>query len=398
MPEMTPRERLMTALRGGVPDRVPCFPSIIRWVRTHRGCTCPRHQLRVAEEFGFDALINYGQYTWQSVTNDYVYAPGGGYSYSAAGLYGDLPQVEVEMRVRNEETCVWYERTFHTPGGDLHDIVQWARPNAGYGDGPNPHRMEPLVKTQADLGALRFLFPEPRQDLIDDVPLVLEEVGERAVVAALDCTHAGSWGMEPLGPEGMLIASVTEPNLLKGVCRLAQDVHLRNLKQMLERGIQVVYDSWFQCGPSVGWSPKTFKEIFLPLVREAVDLVHQYDTVYIYQDDGRMRDIIPLVVEAGVDVLGGLQPPDVGDVVLKEIKVAYGDQVALFGGLDPVYTFDLGAPEIVREKVKQAIADAATGGGYVLGTGEAVGPETPAASLRAAVEAAQAYGVYGRDL
>ncbi len=397
MPEMTTRERLMTALRGGVPDRVPCFPSIIRWVRFHHGCTCPRHQLKVAEEFGFDALINYGQYTWQSVSNDYVYAPGG-YSYSATGLYGDLPQVDVELQIRNEESCVWCERTFRTPGGDLHDVVQWARPNAGYGDGPNPHRMEPLVKNQADLEALRYLFPEPRQDLIDDIPLVLEEVGERALVAALDCTHAGSWGMESLGPEGMLIASVTDPVLLQSVCRLAQDVHLRNLQLMLEQGIQVVYDSWFQCGPSVGWSPQTYREIFWPLVKEAVDLAHQYEAVYIYQDDGRMRDIIPLVVEAGVDVLGGLQPPDLGDVVLRETKEAYGDQVALLGGLDPVYTFDLGTVEIVQDKVRQAIADAAAGGGYVLGTGEAVAPETPAKSLRAAVEAAQAYGVYGQDL
>jgi hypothetical protein len=398
MSEMTPRKRLMMALRGGVPDRVPCFPSIIRWVRFHRGCTCPRHQLKVAEEFGFDALINFGQYTWQSITNDYLYAPGGGYSYSATGLYGDLPQVHVELRIRNEGAFVWYDRTFHTPAGELHDVIQWARPNMGYGDGPNPHRIESLVKTRADLEALQFLFPEPRQDLIDDIPLVLEKVGERAVVAALDCTHAGSWGMEPLGPEGMLTASVTDPELLQGVCRLAQDTHLQNLKLMLEQGIQVVYDSWFQCGPSVGWSPKTYRQIFLLLVKEAVDLVHQYDAVYIYQDDGKMQDIIPLVVEAGVDVLGGLQPPDVGDVALKEVKAAYGDRVALLGGLDPVYTFDLGTPEIVREKVRQAIADAAAGGGYVLGTGEAIAPETPAESLQAAVEAAKEYGVYGRNL
>lgn len=100
MPEMTPRERLMTALRGGVPDRVPCFPSILRWIRYHHGCTCPRHQLKVAEEFGSDALINYGQYTWHSVSNDYVYAPGGGYNFSATGLYGDLSQVDVELRIR----------------------------------------------------------------------------------------------------------------------------------------------------------------------------------------------------------------------------------------------------------------------------------------------------------
>ena len=145
-------------------------------------------------------------------------------------------------------------------------------------DHPNTVRdseLLPLVKTRADLDALSYLYPEPRRDLIADIPILLDEIGDRAVVAAVDCTHAGSWGLEPLGPEGMLIASITDVELLKGVCRLAQDVHLRNLKVMLEQGLQVVYDSWFQCGPSVGWSPNTFQEIFCPLIKEAVDLAQR---------------------------------------------------------------------------------------------------------------------------
>lgn len=40
--------------------------------------------------------------------------------------------------------------------------------------------------------------------------------------------------MECLGAEGMLFASVTDPALLEGVCRLAQDVHLCNLRLLLE--------------------------------------------------------------------------------------------------------------------------------------------------------------------
>jgi uroporphyrinogen-III decarboxylase len=111
-----------------------------------------------------------------------------------------------------------------------------------------------------------------------------------------------------------------------------------------------------------------------------------------------MRDIIPMAVEAGVDVLGGLQPPEVGDVVLADIKAKFGRQVALMGGLDPVYTFDLGDPEAVRSAVREAIAGAGQDGGYVLGTGEAIAPGVPRESLLAASQAACDYGIYGRDL
>jgi len=394
MSEMTPRERLMTALRGGQPDRVPCSPHIIRWIRHHWGCTCPDHQAKLADDYGLDLLIQYGAYTWQSVSNDYIYAPGGGYSFNAYALYGDLPDVSVELRVENRPKHVLTYRTFHTPAGELRDVIQWARPDLGYGDGPNPHRVEPLVKSTADLQALRFLFPPPRKDVLADIPLALERIGDRAVVMATDCTHPGCWAMEALGPEAMLTASIREPALLKGVCRLGMDQHLRNLRAMLDRKMDVVWGSWFQAGASTGWSPAAFREFFLPLIKEAVDLAHEYGALYVYQDDGKMKHTLPCLVEIGVDAISGLQPPDVGDVVLREVKQQFGRRVALVGGLDPVYTFDMGTPDAVRGAVRQAIEDAAEGGGYILGTAEAIAPETPAESLRAASEAARQFGGY----
>jgi uroporphyrinogen decarboxylase len=191
---------------------------------------------------------------------------------------------------------------------------------------------------------------------------------------------------------------VEDPELLRGVCGVAQDAHLRNLRAMLEHGITVVIDSWFQCGPSVGWSIKTYEDFFLPLVREAVELAHEFNAIYIYQDDGRMNDLLPYIVEAGVDVISGLQPPDVGDVVLKDAKSRFGDKVALLGGLDPCYTFDMGTPDTVRDAVRQAISDAAQSGGYVLGVGESIDPMTPRESIEAMAKAAEDFGMYGRDI
>lgn len=398
MAEMTRRERLMTALRGRVPDRVPCAPNLTRWVRYHAGSASPIQMLRAAREFDLDLCIQYAAYTWESISNDYVYAPCGGHPGATWGAYGDLPDVDVEIRVENRPDHVWYHRTFHTPAGELRDVIQWARPNVGYGDGPNPHRAKPLIETPRDLEALAYLYPPPRPDLPADLPVLIDLIGEEALVVACDCTHVGCWGLEPLGPEGMLIASVEDADLFREVCRLAQRAHLRNLRAMLERRIEVVYDSWFQCGPSVGWSPRAYDDFFLPLVKESIDLTHGFGALYVYQDDGKMRDIIPHLVEAGADAISGLQPPDVGDAVLKDIKAQYGDRVALLGGLDPCYTFDMGGPDEVREAVRQAIADAGPGGGYIVGTGEAPAPEASRECFHAVARAAKDFGVYGRDL
>jgi len=394
MSQMTSRERLLTALKGGMPDHVPVAPNITRWVRGNRGCCCLRHMLAAAEEFEFDPLLQLFVYTYNNISNNYIYSPGGGQNFSVDGMYGDLKVVDVEVRVENRTDYVWYHRTFKTPAGILTDIIQWARPDMGYGDGPNPHRVEPLVKSEEDLKAFSFLFPDPRRDLVADIPLIKKECGDRALLAACDCLHFGAWGTEALGPENMLIASVAEPELLKSVCRIVNDAHLKNLKAYLENGIEFVCDSWFQCSPSTGWSPTTYKNIFLPLVKEAVALTHHYNAIYAYQDDGKMKDIIPLVVEAGADVLSGLQPPDVGDVNLADVKKQYGSKVALIGGLDPCYTFDRGNVKTVRDCVKQAIKDAGGDGGFVIGTAEAIAPSVSSELLRELSNSVRKYGKY----
>lgn len=386
---MTPKERLLAACRRQPTDVVPCNLYGIRWIRQHERCVCPRHQLAWGERFGLDLIIPYGSYTWRSVTNDYIYAPGGGQAFSADGCYGDLPDVAVKLSVRQEREGVRYERTFETPAGVLHDVILWPRPGTGYGDGPNPHRITPLVKTIADAEALRFLYPAPREDVLADIAPTLQETGERALVAALDGVGPGSWGMESLGPELMLTASVDNPDLLQAVCRTAQDAHRRNLAAMLERGLPVVFDSWFQCGPSVGWSPATYETIFLPMIRECVDLAHQYGALYIYQDDGNMRAILPHIVAADADVIAGLQPPPVGDVNLKEARAAYGDKVAFMGGLDPCYTFDRGAPSAVQTAVREALEAAGSAPGFILCTAESVDPATPIECLDAYVASAR---------
>ena len=104
-----------------------------------------------------------------------------------------------------------------------------------------------------------------------------------------------------------------------------------------------------------------------------------------------MKDMVPCMVEAGVDRISSLQPPDIGDVVLKED----GDRVTIFGGLDSCYTFDMGNPDIMRKAVRQSVVDAGEGRGYIVGTGEAVDPTlTTSECLKAAADAAREFGIY----
>jgi len=383
--EMTPRERLEAAFAHEEVDRIPVAPDMVRWVRGNHGCTCEMHQLRGAEVFGFDPLIKFGMYLNYPISSDYVYRP------DAPGGYRDMPDVSVDIRVENHREKTIHIRRFETPDGVLTDRIAWARGGMGFGDGPNPHREEPLVKSLSDVAALGHLYPEARKGCADDLAMFREMVGERGVVTYCESSNAGVWGMESLGPENMLLCAVENKELLHAVLGVCQERHLANLRTVLESGHRHFFISWFQCGPSVGWSPGNIKEFFLPLIRESVDLVHDYDGVYQFQDDGKMANVVGVLVAMGVEVVGALQPPPVGDCVLGDIKAAFGDEVCLYGGLDPIYTFERGTPAEVRAAVEELLAPVSDVRGVIVATGEAFGPETSEACLHELASAVRSF-------
>jgi len=378
---MTPRQRILAAYARDQIDRPPLCPHMIRWVRGRRGCTCEMHQLQIAEEFGFDPLIVYGMYLNHPISSDYVYQPDPG------GGYRDLPNVNVDIRVENQPDRTIHTRRFETPDGELTDRIVWARPNMGYGDGPNPHRDVPLVKSIDDVAALRHLYPQPLPGFGEDLRMFTEMVGERGLVEYCECSAV--WAGESLGPENMLACAVEDRALLHAVLRVCQDQHLRNLKVVLDAGHKHFMVSWFQSGLSIGWSPGDIDEFFVPLIRESVELVHSCGGTYRLHDDGRMAETIPTLAELGVDVIGSLQPPPVGDCRIGELKAKYGDRVCLFGGMDPIYTFELGNPKRVRTAVEALLGEIGDGRGIVLSTGEAFGPETPPECLHECARAVQ---------
>jgi len=68
-------------------------------------------------------------------------------------------------------------------------------------------------------------------------------------------------------------------------------------------------------------------------------------------------------------------------------------KACLLGTLD-TSVITLGTPGEVRDAVREAIEILAPDGGFILGPGCALGPETPPENIHALVEAAHEYGIY----
>jgi uroporphyrinogen-III decarboxylase len=377
---MTARQRLLTAIRHSEPDYVPVGPRVWAWVLEHYGSCSWLHVLRAAGEFDFDPLI-------------YIENPYPNYISDLRASCEDLRQVQADMQVERFDTYTLVRRTIRTPVGTLSDALKYYKPNTGYGIDPNPHWSERLVKQPGDIAALAHLLPVPEPARYVDVRAIQDAIGEDALLhvyihSPLD--HQAGWAVELTD---LMVDSIERPEFVRDLLALFQQHTLAHMRATLRAGIRAIFVPWYFASLSAGWSPAFYQRFILPLVKEQVALVHELGGLYHYYDDGKMMRILPQLAEAGVDLVSTLAPPPMGDVDLAEAKAEVGHRLCLNGNIDLLNVIKNGTPRLIRDKVRQAILDAAPGGGFILGSSDSI-REAPLENVHAYFEAARRYGDY----
>ena len=161
-------------------------------------------------------------------------------------------------------------------------------------------------------------------------------------------------------------------------------------------------------GPYFGWvgpeicvpplmGPGQFDEFVIPYDKRLTDVIHDSDGVVWVHCHGSVSKVLEGFIEAGVDCLQPLEPPPHGDLDLADAKRRVQGRMCLEGNFE-CYEFDNLAPEAMRDRVRQAMADAADGGGYIVATASSpTQPMTPQSveTLVTFCEAVRDYGRYG---
>jgi uroporphyrinogen decarboxylase len=117
--------------------------------------------------------------------------------------------------------------------------------------------------------------------------------------------------------------------------------------------------------------------------------------VYIfYHSCGAVMDMVPMLIDEGVDILNPVQVSARG-MDTAELKRRFGDRLTFWGGgVDTQWVLPRGTPAEVRQEVRRRIDDLAPGGGFVFNTVHNVQADVPPENYMAMWEALQEYGVY----
>ena len=375
---MTSKERLLTALRRGIPDRVPMPLRMWKFLGKYYGRGTPLIDkiLRAHDEFDIDI--------WYSGIGFPLpcFHPDG-------NAWRDDVEVEMAHEVRGNKN--YWERTIHTPEGDLHDIKRALILTEGSGTGPEI--VEPLVKDlKRDIPLLRYMHVDPERLDFSRAAEMERRVGERGLGTAdpyspIDCRDA-------MRPDDFMVLYHDDRGAFREIVEIGAEAMMAETRRMLEAGFKVFENWWFYASPSYGWSPAIYEEMFLPHAVRHAELVHSYDAIYIYYDDGKVSRFIDMYVETGADCLMTLTPPPMGDAVPEEVKRKYGGRIAMMGGIDAVNEVYLSNPSDIRRMVKQRLEVYKPGGGYIMDGSNSLVYETPVENVRALADAGREFGAY----
>jgi uroporphyrinogen decarboxylase len=359
---MTPRERLLTAIRRGLPDRLPVTTHHLMpyFLNKYMGGVSNQECF---EYFGMDAILWTVPHRPDTSKREY-YDP----------LQGEIGFLE-SRRVTSDQWRVEYEELpdskyksvryrFVTPRGALTMVLQ-----------SNEHTSwvaEYLIKRKQDIDLIGEYVTAPKCD-VQVVNRAAEAYGNRGIVRGHICCfdvfgQPSTWQDAAclVGTQKLILATFDDPAWVHALLQILQ----RRKKTFIQSLQGARYDILELGGGDASTtviSPQIFGTFVAPYDSELITLAHEAGQRIVYHTCGGMMPILENIAAMNPDAMETFTPPDMGgDVDLAEAKARIGDKVCMIGGFDQFHYLIGCTEQETRAAVRRCFEAAGGKGGYIL--------------------------------
>ncbi len=232
-----------------------------------------------------------------------------------------------------------------------------------------------------------FCTPEPRApELLAAYPLFVEQNPGRYRIASLGMSlFERAWTLR--GMDGLLMDMLERPEFVHGLFERITEYNLAQIDLALSFDIDAVWfgDDWgSQSGLIMG--PALWREFLKPYVTRMYQRVKQHGKTVAIHSCGDVKELLPGLVEAGLDIFNPFQPETL-DVF--ETKRRFAGRLSFWGGISVQRLLPHGTPAEVRRETKELLARLGEGGGYIAAPSHAMTADIPAENMAALLEVLQ---------
>ena len=189
-----------------------------------------------------------------------------------------------------------------------------------------------------------------------------------------------------MGMDAALMNLLLAPAAVEAALSHIADISLEVQRRALEAYGDVLHQVrlWDDIADKRGllFQPDLWRRLFLPHLARASELAKSHGLPVHYHCCGAMSDIIPDLIDIGVDVLEPCQLHLPG-MDPERLKQDYGQHITFWGGVNTQQTLPFGAPDDVRREVRERVRVLGRAGGYVLSPDHSLMPDVPPENIEA---------------
>ncbi len=155
-----------------------------------------------------------------------------------------------------------------------------------------------------------------------------------------------------MGFEELMMAPYSQPQLFRDLLELLTDLIIRCIERYGEIGNVDGFMTWDDWGlqTSLQVSPDIFREYYKPCYTRITESVHRHGMDFFLHSCGMIMDIIPDIIEMGVDVLQLDQPQLMGHENLAD---RFASKICFWNTVDIQWSVD---PKRTDEDIRQEVA------------------------------------------
>ena len=334
----TDQQRILAAIRGEVPDRIPFVPRLEFWYRARRRNGTLPPELRDLSLVEIASHLGVGYY---SNIPDFTDSQGDDMLDQALGIIRlpvlpfkvTLEGVERRVERRGQETTVEYRTpagTFCTSSVLTEEMLQ-----AGASD---PWVTKRAIGEPRHFAPVSYVFShlriEPQssgyqtaRQCMGESGIVVGYVSSRVcpihhVMTYLMSMEQFFYALQDCPTEVERLAESMEPFYQR-----IKDLAASSLAEVVLLGAN--YDD------SITY-PAFFRKYFLPPLRNYAELLHHKGKYLMTHTDGENRLLLPLYLEADFDIADSLCPYPMTRCRLEEIREAFANRITIWGGIPSI--------------------------------------------------------------